>query len=929
MRVYVSSTMRDLRPFRAAVISTIRKLSYEVVAMEDYEASGSPPLEVVLRDVASCSLYVGIFAWRYGFIPEHSDRSITESEYREAVELGIPTLIFLLDEDTAWPPKHVDQDYVDQGGKRRRRIDILREELALRHTVASFTDSSDLCLKVSQALANARPNESEQSQSEVARSGGRKPKDQKRKVSLLRLPVTGKAQFGRDREIGLLDEAWARQSTNIVTLMAWGGAGKSALINTWLARLAGEGFRGAQNVFGWSFYGQESENQEVPVDVFAEEALTWFGDSNPSLGSPWEKGQRLASLVRKQRTLLILDGLEVFQHPLPPEEGKIKDQFMKALLLDLAWENQGLCLISTRLRVTDLDPFTNNTVQALPLDALTPNAGADLLASMGVNGTRAELIEAANAFGGHALALTLLGSYLTELRDGDVQWWREIPEETDQWRRVMATYEKWLGRGAESDLLCLLGLFNGPAHVDAFTSLCEPPIIAGLTDNLTGLFDNDRTRAVNKLRRLKLVAEKNIERPQLIDTHPLVRHHFAQRLQETNPGAWVEGNDRLFEYYRGLPKELPDTLNEMVNLFQAVTHGCRANRHQEAWDDVYWKRIRRGQDGYSVLTLNAYSADLAALTSFFELCWDRPARQMDDLARARLFVEVGFDLRGLGRPEQAVSLQRRGLDRHVVMENWWSAADAAGNLSETLIVLGKLKQASAEAQRSVEYAGKTDDRELVVVNRATLADVLHQMGDSVAAERHFSEAEALYREIDSSVVYLHGLRGYSFCDLLLANGDYEAATDRGKAALTVDKRPYALALARLTLARADMLKVKARGGDDFSEIRNRMQRVVADLRLAAHQELVVRGLLASAELGLAMSVYDEAETTLHEAHSAAVRDQMRLLQTDACLQYAQLYIATNRIDLARTNIQNARSKIQSMGYHRRDKELEALEAGMS
>jgi hypothetical protein len=63
--------------------------------MEQYFASEERSLVICLADLAQCDLYVGIFAWRYGFVPKHDDgepRSITEREFREAVRLGIPHL---------------------------------------------------------------------------------------------------------------------------------------------------------------------------------------------------------------------------------------------------------------------------------------------------------------------------------------------------------------------------------------------------------------------------------------------------------------------------------------------------------------------------------------------------------------------------------------------------------------------------------------------------------------------------------------------------------------------------------------------------------------------------------------------------------------------------------------------------------------------
>jgi hypothetical protein len=67
------------------------------------------------------------------------------------------------------------------------------------------------------------------------------------------LPVTGSDLFGREEDIGFLDDVWANQQVNVVTIVAWTGVGKSTLVNHRLRRMAGEHYRSAQLVFGWSF----------------------------------------------------------------------------------------------------------------------------------------------------------------------------------------------------------------------------------------------------------------------------------------------------------------------------------------------------------------------------------------------------------------------------------------------------------------------------------------------------------------------------------------------------------------------------------------------------------------------------------------------------------------------------------------------------
>jgi len=110
------------------------------------------------------------------------------------------------------------------------------------------------------------------------------------KISVARLPVTGRDVFGRDVDVAFLDDAWARQNVNVVTIVAWAGVGKSTLVNHWLGQMALEQYRSAELVFGWSFYRQASSREFSSADEFIDAALGWFGDPDPRIGTAWEKG---------------------------------------------------------------------------------------------------------------------------------------------------------------------------------------------------------------------------------------------------------------------------------------------------------------------------------------------------------------------------------------------------------------------------------------------------------------------------------------------------------------------------------------------------------------------------------------------------------------------------------------------------------------
>ncbi|HYX26056.1 MAG TPA: TIR domain-containing protein, partial [Thermoanaerobaculia bacterium] len=54
------------------------------------------------------------------------------------------------------------------------------------------------------------------------------------RLDLGRLPTIGPEFVGREAELARLDAAWDGPSTHVVTLVAFGGVGKSALVSRWL-----------------------------------------------------------------------------------------------------------------------------------------------------------------------------------------------------------------------------------------------------------------------------------------------------------------------------------------------------------------------------------------------------------------------------------------------------------------------------------------------------------------------------------------------------------------------------------------------------------------------------------------------------------------------------------------------------------------------
>jgi serine/threonine protein kinase len=592
------------------------------------------------------------------------------------------------------------------------------------------------------------------------------------RISVARLPVTGSDVFGREEDIAFLDNAWANQQVNVVTIVAWAGVGKSTLVNHWLRRMAAEHYRSAELVFGWSFYRQGTSGGSPSADEFLEVALTWFGDPDPRLGTAWEKGERLAKLVAEHRTLLVLDGLEPLQNPPGPQEGRVREPALQALLRELAAFNRGLCVITTRIPVADLADFERTAAQRRELEQLSAVAGAELLRAVGVKGDEEKLRSASEEFNGHCLALTLLGSYLTDAYHGDIRFLQEVSarlghdvRQGAHARKVMESYQSWFGESPEVSFLLMLGLFDRPAEELAIATLLKPPVIRGLTESLTYLDQTEWRTIVAKLRRARLVAGEDPLDPGHMDAHPLVREFFGEQLRSQRTEAWKECNRRLYHYYRALAPELPNSFREMEPLFSAVICGCNAGLFREALHKIYIRRIQRGDATFAANVLGARGVLLLVLAHFFEQGrWDSSLQIGSEgqslTAEDQLFVlmQAGQHLtatRGMAAPEVGICYERAESLAHqlncpatlqLALVGQWRHSLMADRLSATLQIAKRL------------YALAQEQNDILLLKGAygTLACTLYCLGEIETCGHYVMLGLQLWRSLggQSSVVDL-------------------------------------------------------------------------------------------------------------------------------------------------------------------------------
>ena len=332
------------------------------------------------------------------------------------------------------------------------------------------------------------------------------------KISVARLPVTGSDVFGREEDIGFLDNAWANQHVNVVTIVAWAGVGKSTLVNHWLRRMATDQYRCAELVFGWSFYRQGTSGNSSSADEFLDAALLGL-ETRILAGNGLGKGRKTREACRASSNLTGSGWLGAAPKSAWSQEGRIREPALQALMRELAAFNTGICVITTRMPVADIADYERTSALRRDLEQLSSDAGAKLLRALGVKGDEAELRSANDEFGGHCLALTLLGSYLTDAYNGDIRCRSEVlghlahdVRQGAHAREVMESYQTWFGEGPELSVLRMLGLFDRPADEKALAALLKPPAIPGLTESLTDLNPIEWRMIVARLRRARLLA---------------------------------------------------------------------------------------------------------------------------------------------------------------------------------------------------------------------------------------------------------------------------------------------------------------------------------------------------------------------------------------------------------------------------------------
>lgn len=791
--LFVSSTRLDLIPYRDQVRETLGRLRQLAVVMEQFGAEDGDATEVSTDKVASADLYLGIFAWRYGYIPPRRKRSVTHLEYLHAKRLGKPRFLFLADPTTQalngpgdlFPETLRDPD-------RQKQLLAFRARLERERVVDYFTTPENLASKVATVLGNyLREQDREQ-----ALKGPRPPRNR---------PGHTRDFVGRTQEMHqlclMLSQGHHMALVAAVTGMA--GVGKSVLAFETMRALADDpaAFPGGMT---WMRCDGRT-NLAGLVWVYEQLAAAW----NLPI-APEELGRaaapEAADLYERalKTSLRPPDGTEQRPLALVLLDNVERDFPLKRALDTLGTLNMAVLMTSR------IEPSAEN-LQLLRLEVLdAPTALALFAEHFRSRGGIWEpdrdspaATKVVAALGYLPLAVTLAAARAARMHGAgvavlaaEVQQPRilaRLQDSLDKTASVRYSFKKSLAllTPGQRSRFAALGLPDGP---DWPRSIVEHLLIAvppASTEASSAEADLDEFAGLSLV---TLMATETFapNRPETrVRLHPLLRE-LAREEWASQPvemhrlalAALLKGVSELVKEHQ---HDFPTLAREEELITGTLRHASQEGVQPEQFSMVtttlfdYLDVGGHWQLGMELLTLQR----------------DAQRELGDHHAEGRTLEHLGRLANSLGRKEEAIHHLEQALVIWRDVGNRAGEATALNTLGHVAKALGRLDQAKRCYEQALAIRQDLGDRRGVGVALNGLGNVFRLLGQLAEAQHYYEQSLAIDRELGDR---LNEGRGLHNLGLVVSNrGHLEEAKRYYEQALTIEHEEGDRAMEGITL----------------------------------------------------------------------------------------------------------------------------------
>lgn len=936
--VIVSGTARDLPDYRAQVMEACLRANMFPRMMEHLPALDADAIRASLDMVDEADVYVGIFAHRYGHIPEGHQISITQMEYERAVERGIPCLIFLMDEDVPVLPKDFDK------GKPAEKLAELKDRLKRDRVLGFFKSPEDLRGLVIHSLSEAH-------QQLGANPSGRTGEFTEAAVAatlhyVSDIPVPPEPYIahpytllqvrrfiGREEELELLtDWVTGKQRLNdlpMLTVVAIGGMGKSALTWTWFNDVAPQEMTPLVGRMWWSFY-----ESDATVENFITRALAYVSCrplNEVKQRSLREREELLLNILDKEPFLFVLDGLEriltayaqldaaylrdedVLEEEtanrvagtlgLPESAGqsfvgkhhlrKTADPGAGRFLRRLSSVRASRILISTRLYPADLQQPSGDPLPgcyALFLSGLNDEDALALWRAYGAKGSREKMLPVFTTFKNHPLLLQLLAYEVAEFHDapGDFDAWRKANPDFNPFvlrlENVQSHVLAYALRGlsiAELRTLHVIAGFRMPASMGTIQAL-----LIRADDQ-----DDPHKKPFGTLRELDAALTTLEDRGLLgwdrrgnrYDLHPIVRGVVWTELDDV---ARMALYGTLHDHFAAIstPSYLEvDSLNDLTPAIELYNNLIRLKKYDEA-SQVFRDRL----DEATHFRLSASRLRVELLKGLFpDGQNESPLLNPKALSFTLNSLALAYNLSG--QPGAAVPFLQRA-DEIDVQENDYEARSVGlGNLADVLRLSGRLRPAETNARKALAIAREQGLRVLEGASLAHIGLVLIERGNLKDAASAFGRALRIWRR--EGIWQSEGWISAYLADVMLRAGKLAAAQTLADHAW---KFAGALRNQRDLIHAARIQGTVALSCKQFIRASERLEYALANARAVSLVEEELPTLVALADWHHQKDEDPHARTIIEEGLERAEEGPYPMFHADALNLLAELDFSTKR-----------------------------------